>query len=72
MTQALLAHANTPCKVLGLSPAQIDIGRTLKDFFPRSVESLTPVPDNLLSAVVKEHKQMGIRSEAGRRLGLHT
>ena len=23
VTQALLAHANTPCKVLGLSPAQI-------------------------------------------------
>ena len=72
MTQALLAHANTPCKVLGKSPAQIAFGRKLKDFFPRSVESLTPVPDNLLSAVVKEHKQMGIRSEAGRRLDLHT
>ena len=36
------------------------------------MESLTPVPENLLSAVVKEQKQIGIRSEAGRRLNLHT
>ena len=36
ITQAVLAHANTPCKVLGKSPAQLAYGRRPKDFFPRS------------------------------------
>ena len=36
VTQALLAHANTPCKVFGKSPAQLAYGRKFKDFFPRS------------------------------------
>ena len=72
VTQALLAYSNTLSKILGLCPAQISFGWSLKDFFPKSVESLTPVPENLLSAVVKEQKQIGIRSEAGRRLNLHT
>ena len=72
VTQALLDHANTPCKTLGLSPAQIAFGMSLKDFFPRNVESLIPVPENLLSAVAEEQKQMDIRWEAGRRLDLHT
>ena len=57
ITQALLAHANTPCKTLKLSPAQLAYGRTLKDFFPRNVESLTPIPGNLLSAEVKDKMQ---------------
>ena len=35
VTQAILAHAKTPCKILGLSPAQIAFGRTLKDFFSK-------------------------------------
>ena len=42
ITQALLSHANTPCKILKLSPAQLAFGRCLKDFFPRNVESLMP------------------------------
>ena len=36
------------------------------------MESLIPVPENLLSALAKEQKQMEIRLEAGRRLDLHT
>ena len=35
VTQAIFAHANTHCKILGLSPAQIAFGRTLKDFFSK-------------------------------------
>ena len=31
-TQALLAYANTPCKILGKSPSQIAYGRRLNDF----------------------------------------
>ena len=50
VTQALLAHANTPCKVLGKSPAQLAYGRKLKDFFPRGKNALKPVPGDLLSA----------------------
>ena len=72
VTQALLAHANTPCKTLGLSPAQLAYGRTLKDCFPRNVETLTPIPENLLSADAKEQRKMKIRVEAGKRLDLHT
>ena len=72
VTQALLAHANTPCKTLGLSPAQLAYRITLKDFSPRNVETLTPIPENLLSADAKEQRQMKIRVEAGKRLDLHT
>ena len=71
VTQALLACANTPCKILGKSPSQIAYGRRLKDFFPRSAESLRPVPQDLLGAEEKELKQLGIRREARRRLDLH-
>ena len=72
VTQALLAHANTPCKTLKLSPAQLAYGRTLKDFFPRNVETLTPIPENLLSADAKEQRQRKIRAEAGKRLDENT
>ena len=72
VTQALLDHANTPCKTLGLSPAQLAYRRTLKDFFPRNLETLTPIPENLLSADAKEQRQMKIRVEAGKQLYLHT
>ena len=72
ITQALLAHSYTPCKTLKLSPAQLAYGRTLKDFFPRNVESLTPIPGNLLSAEVKDKMQSKIRADAGRRLDEHT
>ena len=63
VTQALLAHANTPDKTLKLSPAQLAYGKTLKDFFPRNVETLTPIPENLLSADAKEQRQRKIRSD---------
>ena len=36
------------------------------------MESLIPIPGNLLSGIAKEQKQMNIRLEAGRRLDLHT
>ena len=63
--------ANTPCKTLKVSPAQLAYGRTLKDFSPRNVESLMATPENLLSADAKEQRQKTIRSEAGSRLDLH-
>ena len=72
MTQAILAHVNTPGKILGLSHAQIAFGRSGKDFFAKSVESLTHFLKNLLSAAVKEQKHRGIRAEAGRRIDFHT
>ena len=72
VTQVLLAHANTPCKTLKLSPAQLAYGRTLNDFFPRNGESLIPIPENLLSAEAKEQRQSKIRAEAGMRLDEHT
>ena len=46
VTQALLCHANTKCKVLKKSPAELAYGRCLKDFFPRNVNSLLPIPEN--------------------------
>ena len=58
ITQAMLAYANTPCKILGKSPAQLAFGRSLKDFLPRSAESIMPVPQDLMSASEKELKQI--------------
>ena len=37
VTEALLRHANTKCRVLNKSPAEIAYGRCLKDFFPQQV-----------------------------------
>ena len=34
VTEALLCYANTKCRVLNKSPAEMAFGRTLKDFFP--------------------------------------
>ena len=50
----------------------LDLLKTLKDYFPSYVESLTPLPGNLLSAEVKHKMQSKIRAEAGRRLNEHT
>ena len=47
-------------------------GRTLKDFLPRNVDGLTPIPENLLSADTKEQRQGKNRAEAGKRLDEHT
>ena len=40
MARALLAYRNTPCKDLGVSPAQILYGRTLRDHLPTPSEFL--------------------------------
>ena len=72
MTQVLLAHANTPCKTLKLSPAQLAYGRTLEDFFTRNDESFIPIPENRISVEAKEQRQSKIRAEAGMRLDEHT
>ena len=34
VTEALLCYANTKCRVLNKSPAEMAFGRCLKDFFP--------------------------------------
>ena len=70
--QALLSHANTPCKVLKKSPAQLAFGHCLKDFFPRNVDSLLPIPDNLMSGEVKDKLQGKIRADGGKRWSEHT
>ena len=49
VTEALLCHANTKCRVLNNSPAELAYGRCLKDFFPGQVSSLMPIPASLLS-----------------------
>ena len=72
ITQAMLAYSNTPCKILGKSPAQLAFGRRLKDFLPRSLESLVPVPADLMSSAEKELKQLETRKKAGERLDLFT
>ena len=72
VTEALLCHANTKCRVLNKSPAELAYGRCLKDFFPRSVKSLLPIPANLLSGEVKDKLQEKIRSEVGQKWSEHT
>ena len=72
ITQALLSHANTTCKILKVSPAELAFGRTLRDFFPRNVDALMPIPEKLLTAEAKELRQRTIRADMGRRLDLHT
>ena len=57
---------------LRAEPCTNCIRPVFKGLFPRNVESLIPVPENVLSAVAKEQKQMNIRLEAGKRLDLHT
>ena len=72
LTQAVLSHANTPCKVLKKSPAQLAFGRCLKDFFPRNVESLLPIPENWMSGEVKNRIQGKIRVDSAKRWSEHT
>ena len=36
VTEALLCHANTKCRVLNKSPAELVYGSCLKDFFPQA------------------------------------
>ena len=72
VTEALLCHANTKCRVLNKLPAELAYGRCLKDFFPRSVKSLLPIPANLLSGEVKDKLQEKIRSDGGQRWSEHT
>ena len=72
VTQALLCHANTKCKVLKKSPAELAFGRCLKDFFPRNVNSLLPIPENLMSGEVKDKLQGKIREDGAKRWSEHT
>ena len=72
VTQALLSHANNPCKVLKKSPAQLAFGRCLKDFFPRNVENLLLIPDNFISGEVKDKLQGKIRADGEKRWSEHT
>jgi hypothetical protein len=71
VTEALLNYANTRCRVLKKSPAEIALGRSLKDFYPRTVSSLLPRPGNMLTGLEKEKLQSKIRQEAGERLSEH-
>ena len=54
------------------SPSEIANGRTLKDFFPREVSSLLPIPENLMSGDVKDNLQKEIRQTGGQRWSEHT
>ena len=72
VTEALLCYANTKCRVLKKSPAEIALGRCLKDFYPRQFSSLLPRPENLLSGPVKDKFQEKIRKDAGLRWSEHT
>ena len=72
VTEALLCHANTRCRILNKSPAEIAYGRCLRDFFPRQVSSLLPIPENLLSGEAKNKLQEKIREEGGNCWSEHT
>ena len=72
VTEALLNYANTKCRVLKKSPAEIAAGRSFKDFYPRTVSSLLPRSENMLTGLEKEKLQSRIRHEAGDRLSEHT
>ena len=67
VTEALLCNANTKCRVLNKSPAELAYGCCLKDFFPRSLNSLLPIPENLMTGEVKDKLQEKIRSEGAKR-----
>ena len=66
VTQALLAHANTPCKVFGKSPAQLAYGRKLKDFFPRGTNALKPVPGYFFFCCLKNKIKWELDMRQGR------
>ena len=68
----MLCHANTKCKVLQNSPDELAYGRCLKDFFPRSVASLLPIPANLMSGEMKDKLQGKIRADGAKRWSEHT
>ena len=72
VTEALLSYHNTKCRVLGKSPSEIANGRVLKDFLPRDISSLLPVPENLMSGDVKDKLQEGIRQAGGQKWSEHT
>ena len=72
VTEALLCNTNTKCRALNKSPAELAYGRCLKDFFPRSVNSLLPIPANLMTGELKDKLQEKIRSEGGQRWSEHT
>ena len=72
VTEALLCYAYTKCRVLKKYPAEIALGRCLKDFYPRQVSSLLPSPETLLSGPVKDKLQETTREVAGLRWSEHS
>ena len=72
VTEALLIYHNTKCRVLGKSPSELANGRVLKDFLPRDISSLLPAPENLMTGVVKDKLQEGIRLAGGQKWSEHT
>jgi len=72
VTEALLIYHNTKCRVLGKSPSELANGRVLKDFLPRDISTLLPAPENLMTGVVKDKLQEGIRLAGGQRWSEHT
>ena len=65
MGRALLTYRNTPCKILGVSPAQILFGWKLCDHLPTPVSELIQRKEWLLTkearelALMKRHQDRG-------------
>ena len=48
--RAVLTHRNNPCPTTGLSPAQIILGRVLRDFLPIQLGKFSPRPEWRIAA----------------------
>ena len=58
--------------MLKKSPPELAFGRCLKDFFPRNVDGLLPIPENLMTGEVKDRLQGKIREDGAKRWFEHT
>ena len=58
--------------MLKKSATELAFGRCLKDFFPRNVNSLLPIPGNFLTGEVKDKLQGKIREDGAKRWSQHT
>ena len=58
--------------MLKKSPAELPFGRCLKDFFPRNVDSLLPIPENFMTGEAKDKLQGKIREDGAKRWSEHT
>ena len=61
--RALLAYRNTPCKDLGVSPAQILYGRTLRDHLPTPMDCLKQRKEWIL---LKADREKALSAKYGR------